>query len=559
MDSHSQFTTLQFTITHLIELFEFWFLPDTQKFCFNSTPEFDKLITEKYQSLLDHYTLDKIPKHELNNITEDYRKAISLIVLHDQIPRHIYRTYPEKINYYLELIIDFAEKTYTRFRYDLKASHFCFVLLPIRHLNNFAKIMYVISETKIMIKNNPLEQEYKRFLKATLERYIKLNDDNDNIILQDTIEPRPQYIQDDTQICEQNFRKYHTVHFSEINLSSLPDWIKNMYDIVKKNTHIKKGIISLSGGVDSMILSYILKHIGIDISAVHINYNNRPECEEECNILRQWCSFIGIKLYIRKITEIQRPEMMELNMRDLYESYTRDIRFNTYVNAERNKLTIDKSTIQEDVFVFLGHNHDDQFENIFTNIVSQSHFDNLRGMETLTLIKFKTNIINFVRPMLNIPKSDIYKFSSYFSIPHFKDSTPKWSQRGKIRDTIRPNIEQWDERAIESFFSMSDKLSDLIRIAKFSAQNMHEKIKIDGTFEIDLVDIYPKTMFEMLFEHMKIKISQKALTSFYEKLMFIKQNKEKYEINLIEKYRLNKETVIMWKNLSDNKIVIYFS
>ena len=554
MDYHSQFAT-----TQLIELFEFWFQPDTQKFCFNSTPEFDKLITEKYQSLLDHYTLDKIPKHELINITEDYRKAIALIILHDQIPRHIYRTHPDKFNYYLTLIIDFAEKTYTRFRYDLKPTHFCFVFLPLRHLNNFAKIMYVISETKIMIKNNPLEQEYKRFLKATLERYIKLNDDIDNIILQDMIIPAPQYIQDVTQICEQNFRKYHIVPLEEINLSSLPDWIKNMYDIVRQNTHIKKGIISLSGGVDSMILSYILKHIGIDISAIHINYNNRPECEEECNILRQWCSFLDIKLYIRKIMEIQRPEMMELNMRDLYESYTRDIRFNTYVSAEKNKLTIDKSTIQEDVFVFLGHNNDDQFENIFTNIVSQSHFENLRGMETITLIKFKTSIINFVRPMLNIPKSDIYKFSSYFSIPHFKDSTPKWSQRGKIRDTIRPNIEQWDDRAIESFFNMSDKLSDLIKIARFSAQNMHEKIKTNGFLEIDLVDIYPKTMFEMLFEHMKIKISQKALTSFYEKLMFIKQNKEKYKINSIEKYRLNKETVIMWKNLSDNKIVIYFS
>lgn len=555
MDSHSQ---------SLIDLFEFWFQPDTQKFCFNSTPEFDKLITEKYQSLLDHYTYDKIQKYELINITEDYRKAIALIILHDQIPRHIYRTDSEKINYYLTLIIDFAEKTYTRFRYDLKPHHFCFVLLPLRHLNNFDKIMYVISETKMQIKNNPLEQEYKRFLKATLERYIKLNDDSDNIILQDTIKPAPQYIQDITQICEQNFRKYHIVPLEEINLSSLPDWIKNMYDIVKQNVHIKTGIISLSGGVDSMILSYILKHIGIDISAVHINYNNRPECEEECNILRQWCSFLDIKLYIRKITEIQRPEMMELNMRDLYETYTRDIRFNTYVNAEKNKLTMDKSTmdkstIKDDVFVFLGHNHDDQFENIFTNIVSQSHFENLRGMETLTQIKFKSDIINFVRPMLNIPKSDIYKFSSYFSIPHFKDSTPKWSQRGKIRDTIRPNIEQWDDRAIESFFSMSDKLSDLIKIAKFSAHNMHEKIKTDGFLEINLTNIYPKTMCEMLFEEMKIKISQKALTSFYEKLMFIKQNKEKYKINSIEKYRLNKETVIMWKNLSDNKIMIYFS
>jgi tRNA(Ile)-lysidine synthetase-like protein len=425
----------------------------------------------------------------------------------------------------------------------------------LRHLNNFDKIIFVISETKICIKHHPYEQEYKRFLKATLERYIKLNNDIDNIVLQKSMYPQS-YINDDKQICEHKMRKYYPVNFSDIILSELPEYIKNMYDIIKKNTSITKGIISLSGGVDSMVLSYILKHIGIDIIAVHINYNNRPECEEECNILRQWCSFLGIKLYIRKIIEIQRPEMMELNMRELYETYTRDIRFNTYVNIELDDPIISNKT--DNVFVFLGHNYDDQFENIFTNIVSQSHYHNLCGMDTITPLKFKTNVINFIRPMLEIPKIDIYKCSSYFSILHFTDSTPKWSQRGKIRDIIRPNIEQWDDRAVGSFFSLSDKLQDLIHIAKLSVSLLYDKIKTNGELELDMKNIYPKTMFEMLFEHMKIKVSQKSLTAFYEKMIFIKENKQKYKINSIEKYRLNKEIVIRWKNMIDYKIVIIY-
>lgn len=546
MDTHSD-------LHQLIELFEFWFLPDTQKFCFNSTPEFDKIITEKYQILLNNYTYDKIQKYELNNITEDYRKAIGLIILHDQIPRHIFRTDFDKINFYLTQIINFAEKTYTRFKYDFKSLHFCFVLLPLRHLNNFDKIMFVISETKIKIKQNPSDLEYKRFFKATLERYIKLNTDIENLVLQKMTD-QPHYIRDDTQICSDQMRKYHVVPFTEINLKDLPEHIINMINIVKKKSHIKKGIISLSGGVDSMILSYILKYIGIDICAVHINYNNRPECEEECIILRQWCSFLNIKLYIRKIIEIQRPEMMDLNMRDLYETYTRDIRFSTYVNAGKNELIM-----KDNIFVFLGHNHDDQFENIFTNIVSESHFENLCGMDVYTTKKFKMDNIIFVRPMLEISKSDIYKFASYFSIPHFKDSTPKWSQRGKIRDIIRPSIEQWDSRAVTSFFTMSEKLTDLIRIAKFSVDKMCDKIKTDGTLEIILDDIYPKTMFEMIFEQLQIKISQKSLTAFYEKLIFIKEHKKKYKINSIEKYRLNKETLIKWKNMDNNKIILYFT
>ena len=565
----------------LIELFEFWFT-DAVKFWFDVNPEFDDIIKTKYLTLFDLYSFDKISEQILSEIQEDYRKSIGLILLHDQISRHIYRNIKDKINYYLDLILTFSSSIYTRFKYDLKPIHYCFVLLPLRHTNNFDNIMFVINETKLLIKRYPNVQEYKRFLIATLERYIKFNDDTQNII---EYLPKIQklYIEDLAQICtvfaknlgspkleSENasvsqklrppygvltlcddgtceIRKYYVTPYAEIDLKTLPEYITKMIDIIKINTPNKKSIISLSGGVDSMVMSYILKYIGIDIIAVHINYNNRPECDDECNILKQWCAMLNIKLYIRKITEIQRPEMMEMNMRDLYETYTRDIRFNTYMNAN---LEYDN--------IFLGHNHDDQFENIFTNIVSESHFDNLRGMTYQTQLKFKDNYLNFIRPMLDIPKENIYKFASYFSIPHFKDSTPKWSQRGKIRDIIRPNMMEWDDRSIDGFFKLSDKMADLIKIANLSAQLISDEIKKNTYMNIDLDNIYPKTLFSMIFIHLQIKISQKALTNFYDKLIFIKEHKQKYKINSLEKYRLNKDTIIMWKNLDRNNIIIYF-
>ena len=478
----------------------------------------------------------------------NYQKSIGLILLHDQIIRHIYRDNKDKdkIQIYLNLIINFAEITYIKFKCELKPDHYCFVLLPLRHNNKFDKILYVISETRKHILYYPHIQVYKQFLKATLERYIKLTDDVDNIIL---YEPFIQEnIVDDAQICELELRKYFPLKIELLfNISFFPLYIKNIIDKIQQNTHIQKGIISLSGGVDSMVLSYILKMIDIDIIAVHINYNNRPECNDECEILKQWCSFLNIKLYIRKIIEIQRPEMMEFNMRDIYETFTRDIRFNTYLYAD-----VDYNN------VFLGHNNDDQFENIFTNIISESHLNNLCGMSNEMTLKFKDKNINFVRPMLDISKADIYKFSTYFSIPHFKDSTPKWSQRGKIRDIIRPAIEQLDDIAVSSFFKLSDKISDLIKIAQFSAQNICEQINLNKILDINLDNIYPKTLFETIFEKLHIKVSQKGLSSFYDKLIFIKKNKKKYKINSVGKYRFNYDTEIKWKNLSDNNIQLIF-
>ena len=40
----------------------------------------------------------------------------------------------------------------------------------------------------------------------------------------------------------------------------------------------------------------------------------------------------------------------------------------------------------KDVYVFLGHNKDDCFENIITNIINKKNYENLSGMMKFTKI-----------------------------------------------------------------------------------------------------------------------------------------------------------------------------
>jgi tRNA(Ile)-lysidine synthetase-like protein len=536
--------------SELTSIVNFWFQDLTKKFWFDSTPEFDTEITTKFSSVLEKYDISKLTSNQIKYISDRYILSLSLIILHDQIPRHIYRNNDDgQINKHLGDILNFCKKIYAKNKYDLTDEHFCFILLPLRHTNNFENIMFVIEETKLRLDKHKSNNIYKKFLKATLERYIKFNDDKSNIILSNE-NKSIKIITDDKQICEKEFIEYHPMDFArlteKIQNNTIPKYIIEFIDTIKKNISVKNGTVSLSGGVDSMVLSYFLKYLDININAIHINYNNREECSDECNIIQQWSDFINIKLYIRKIIEINRKDMMEWNQRDLYETYTRDVRYNSYINMYDN----------EENNIFMGHNKDDQFENIFTNIVSESHYDNLRGMTVNTTQSFKNKNINFIRPMLDIPKETIYKIASYIGIPYFKDSTPKWSQRGKIRDNVRPSIEQWDERAIESFFKLSDSVADLIKIVDMFATTIVEQIKINKNLELNLVQLYPKYLFKIIFQKLNIKMSQKGLNSFYAKLEFIKTNKKKYKMNSVEKYRLNIDTVIKWKNLSDNNILI---
>jgi tRNA(Ile)-lysidine synthase TilS/MesJ len=113
------------------------------------------------------------------------------------------------------------------------------------------------------------------------------------------------------------------------------------------NLNTKNIIISLSGGVDSMVLTTILQKSGFNIVGIHINYNNRVESKHEERFLREWCKFNEIKLYVNSLSEnIKRGNMK----RSDYESETKEIRLNFYKKIMKEE-NID--------YVLLAHHKDD--------------------------------------------------------------------------------------------------------------------------------------------------------------------------------------------------------
>jgi tRNA(Ile)-lysidine synthetase-like protein len=186
----------------------------------------------------------------------------------------------------------------------------------------------------------------------------------------------------------------------------------------------KKVIVSLSGGVDSMVLTTILKLLGYNVICVHINYNNREETYYEQEFLEKWCNYNSIKLYVKTIETIKR----EGSNRNEYEAITKKIRFDFY------KEILVK---EEQTMILLGHHKDDVIENIFANMC--------RGRNILDLAVIKENFIinevTIMRPMLMVYKNSIYDFAKMYQVPYFKDTTPDWSIRGKYRKKIHPALE----------------------------------------------------------------------------------------------------------------------
>jgi len=274
--------------------------------------------------------------------------------------------------------------------------------------------------------------------------------------------------------------------------------------------------------VDSMVLLWILVkyYPSIPVVAVHINYCNRSDHEE--HFVADWCASQGVPLFIRRFREIQRVPAMEFELRDMYESYTKNGRMHAYHLAHQFASV---SPPTSSPVVAMGHNHDDCFENILTNICQKQKYENLQGMTALT----ETNGIQFWRPMLHVPKQEIYHFAQRHEIPYLNDSTPSWSCRGKIRDLVRPTLQQYHTAMIPAFFHLSNTLADLTQHLEQMATLLVRKTTLDGQLTV-CPDDYPPSLWSSVpfWNHYFHKLwdftpSHKSLVHFTERLNAVPQ------------------------------------
>ena len=216
----------------------------------------------------------------------------------------------------------------------------------------------------------------------------------------------------------------------DLNYTSIDKIDNIILDFIKKNVckSSENICVSLSGGVDSMVMLYSLsklryhKLIQNNIFAIHINYGNRIVADDEENFVCAYCRHINVGVYTYNINFVKRSSFN----RKKYEDITRDIRFECYRKIIHNESNI------EDGKVFLGHIKDDVLENVLTNFATNKHINNLSKFKNIELM----DSVLIARPLLDVYKDDILNYSMRYKIPYLLNTTPSWSNRGKFRNNF---------------------------------------------------------------------------------------------------------------------------
>jgi hypothetical protein len=197
--------------------------------------------------------------------------------------------------------------------------------------------------------------------------------------------------------------------------------------------------------------------------------------------------------------------------------------------------------------VFFGHNFNDSVENVITNIIKTRSINNLIGMESVT---YDENI--FVRPMLSISKDEIYQFAADNRVPHLPRSTPPTCDRGKIRDIVIPQMNDFHPNFINGLVEMAKITKSVYAVMDTYATEFKKRIQFsENGFYIDLnigtstvpLDCY--AFWNSVMHHCVTTLSLehytvKSMKSFIERLEF-----KRYGV-----IRLNSTVSVIYRNNS---------
>lgn len=454
----------------------------------------DEEIKEKFlQYLID---LGQSNSNPLTKWKSSYgwKGYVASIIVLDQMSRHIHRHFqtvgincPDlKSQAELDaLALDVAVEFQKRFDTDIRCGMIpipmmIFSLMPLRHRSALQSVGFV--QTKIEEMASLYEVDFnnmiRRFRRATTRRMNLLQDEarregKETVYDAEAGDCDTFYNSSEQNLIEEEKGEVSTGEFGDNDILEFDYFQCNMDDASKaavvktmiqylndrgifaKSLSKEKGfvprdtpiIVSLSGGVDSMaiasVLAYLRDNCGFTqlyLAAVHIDYGNRPESSAEASYVQRYAKDILAfdTCIVRRIDEVTRG----VTKRDEYEQYSRNVRYDLYRQTVKECITACEENNPNrkicEVGVMLGHHRGDVVENVISNSNKGCGPLDLSGMTSLS----KNDGVTIYRPLLPLEKVDVFAYSHKYGVPYFKDTTPFWSTRGKLRNKLIPLLEE---------------------------------------------------------------------------------------------------------------------
>ena len=257
--------------------------------------------------------------------------------------------------------------------------------------------------------------------------------------------------------------------------------------------NLKKICVSLSGGLDSIVLLHILHQIAreqIYLRAIHFNHNLTEGSQSWAQFCKKICNQLNVNLDIYSL---------KIN---LHEGFG--------IEAAARKARYQKlgESIHKDECLMTAHHQDDQLETILLRMARGTGIDGLQAIQRQ--FDFGQGII--LRPLLDFTRDQIEDYAKRNKLEWIEDTSNKevYFDRNFLRQKVIPIMkERWP--SLPSSVSRLSKISSqtLILLKELAEQDLGKDSSIT---ELN-IDVFNDKSNERVINMMRYLISRNKMSS----------------------------------------------
>ncbi len=259
-------------------------------------------------------------------------------------------------------------------------------------------------------------------------------------------------------------------------------------------------VVSVSTGVDSMVLLDLVRKLDHPIIVAHFNHQKREASIEEAQYLKSYCESYGLIF-----------EYVVLTIEDgNFQDQAHQLRKHHLERIAKRHQT---------PYILTAHHLNDLAETVLMKI---SRGSNLLGYSGLQTVSRQDNFV-YIKPLLSFSKAQLYDYAKKANIRFFEDASNQDSlyTRNRYRKTIVPNLVEENPQFLDKVYQYSNHLYEAfsyIRKASKKYLNDHQnRIQLQTFFLEDIV--IQKDIIAALLESYTIEFNQLKIDSI---LSFLK-------------------------------------
>ncbi|MCF7930549.1 MAG: tRNA lysidine(34) synthetase TilS [Acholeplasmataceae bacterium] len=200
--------------------------------------------------------------------------------------------------------------------------------------------------------------------------------------------------------------------------------LKNELKIPLKSTLI----LSVSGGVDSMVMLSILRESPYQLVVVHFNHLKRDASVIEKDLVESYCQKYEIPFHYYTIS-------------------IKSGNFHHKAHQMRMHYLNEAATLNKTPYILTAHHLDDLFENVLIKLTRGS---NLLGYAGMQMMHTEDSFV-YIKPLLYTSKEEIIEYAETNKVPFLVDESNEENNylRNRYRHAIVPIMKQENEQLLD--------------------------------------------------------------------------------------------------------------